>query len=261
MSRRMAYQKLEETSVACPSLQDYNVFIVGYKGHGKSATMMNIIRDVEYKGAAGYKIEERTHEKCTFYDTPGFGSLDTTDSHVLRVINAKANAVGEVHALLFVLRYSRITSSVISLIRQLKDAFGPDYPKRTIIVFTFTNHEADLKLADYLNDSPPEFQKFVGLCEGRVIMLENSDFQTGETAASQIVDMITNRMHSEPLVVPWSRLNACLWACLDLVVFVISSSWQGLCHLYRVVVECCGDVISSSWRGLCHLYRVVVGRR
>ncbi|XP_013392675.1 GTPase IMAP family member 6-like [Lingula anatina] len=203
----MACQNPKEASADSHDPQDYNVFIVGYKGHGKSATMMNITRDVDYKGPAESGIEKRTHEKCTFYDTPGFGSLDTTDSHVLRVINEKAHAVGEVHAVLFVVRYWRIKSSLISLIQQLNDVFGPNYHRRTIIVFTFTNHEVDNTLRDYLEDSPLEFKEFVEMCENRKIMLDNSNLQTGNTAASEIEDMIA-KMRSEPLIVPWSRVSS-----------------------------------------------------
>ncbi|XP_013418792.1 immune-associated nucleotide-binding protein 11-like [Lingula anatina] len=187
----------------------YNVLVVGYKGQGKSATVMKLSGDLTYEG----KNDKNAHKSfilkepssCTVQvvDTPGLGSLSTSDRKILGRISKEARCLQHVDAILIVFKMGRIKSTQLKAVAQFRNIFGDNFLQKSIIVLTFADDikQKNTTINEFIANSPETFQSIHKDCSERIWCVENSDWEDREEKQGELMELIKS-VETVPYEVP-----------------------------------------------------------
>ncbi|XP_013418799.1 immune-associated nucleotide-binding protein 11-like [Lingula anatina] len=211
----------------------YNVIVVGYQGQGKSATVMKLSGDPNYKGKDGkitrktFRLKEPSSWTVHVVDTPGLGSLATSDHKILDRIYNEARCLQHVDAILIVFKTDRIKNTQIKAVDQFCKIFGDNFLQKSIIVLTFADavKQKNTSIGEFLANSPETFQSLYKKCGERIWCVENSDWEDREENQEELIELIKS-VETVPYKIPGAGRVICCGksaVCIAVTVAIVGA--------------------------------------
>uniref|UniRef100_A0A3Q4GV93 AIG1-type G domain-containing protein n=1 Tax=Neolamprologus brichardi TaxID=32507 RepID=A0A3Q4GV93_NEOBR len=186
-------------SLVCQSSEPLRIVLLGKTGNGKSSSGNTILGQREFKAENNPRSVTKQCQKAygevdgrpvVVVDTPGL--FDNSLSHeeineeMLKCVSLLAPGP---HVFLLVLKTERITPEEKEALKLIKEGFGKNSEKFTIILFTrgdSLKHEKQ-SIHDYIAKSDDSFKKLIDDCGQRYHVFNNLDEQNRK----QVTELIT----------------------------------------------------------------------